>query len=271
MKDILSDIIAHKRIELAHLKKEIPVEELRLQAEKHIHRPYTRRSMKQALATSSTGIIAEFKRRSPSKGWINRDADPVAIAREYEAAGASALSVLTDEDFFGGSLSDLRAIRGCVDLPILRKDFIIDEYQLLQACLSGADAVLLIAACLSQEECAALTEQAHILGLEVLLEVHGLDELQYITPAIDMAGINNRNLGSFHTDVNNSFLLAAALQEATCGADNPLPVSESGISHPDIVHKLRKVGFRGFLIGETFMGTISPGDTLADFIRSLEV
>ena len=260
MKDILSEIIANKRFEVDLQKQVLSLEQLQEGAahEEHLHR-----SMKQSLASSPSGIIAEFKRRSPSKGWISENAQPANVVPAYAAAGASALSILTDEKFFGGNLKDIRAARPLVDLPILRKDFIIDEYQLYQAKVVGADAVLLIAAALDKDHCHALAEKAHELGLEVLLEIHSAEELSYIYKGIDMVGINNRNLGTFHTDVENSFRLAERLPQDT------LLVSESGISDPDTVKHLRKAGSRGFLIGETFMKTGQPGDTLQEFINSL--
>lgn len=224
MKDILSEIIAHKQTEIELQKQTVSPEQLQEQAgiiirENAAHH----RSMKQALAASSTGIISEFKRRSPSKGWINEAARAEEIPAAYEAAGAAALSILTDEKFFGGTLRDIRTARPLVRIPILRKDFIIDEYQLLQACIVGADAVLLIAACLSPEQCSTLTTQAHELGLEVLLEIHSPSELSYINKEVDMVGVNNRNLGSFVTDVENSFRIARQLREATHGTGIPAP------------------------------------------------
>ena len=257
MKDILSEIIAHKQTEIELQKQTVSPKQLQEQAEVIIRENAVhRRSMKQALAASSTGIISEFKRRSPSKGWINEAAQAKEIPASYEAAGAAALSILTDEKFFGGTLRDIRTVRPLVRIPILRKDFIIDEYQLLQACIVGADAVLLIAACLSPEQCSTLTAQAHELGLEVLLEIHSPSELSY-----------NRNLGSFVTDVENSFRIARQLREATHGPTSPLLVSESGISDPETICRLRAAGFRGFLIGETFMKTANPGETLKKFIQ----
>lgn len=268
MKDILSEIIAHKQTEIELQKQTVSPEQLQEQAgiiirENAAHR----RSMKQALAASSTGIISEFKRRSPSKGWINEAARAEEIPAAYEAAGAAALSILTDGKFFGGTLRDIRTARPLVRIPILRKDFIIDKYQLLQACIVGADAVLLIAACLSPEQCSTLTTQAHELGLEVLLEIHSPSELSYINKEVDMVGVNNRNLGSFVTDVENSFRIARQLREATHGPASPLFVSESGISDPETICRLRAAGFRGFLIGETFMKTANPGETLKEFIQ----
>lgn len=268
MKDILSEIIAHKQTEIELQKQTVSLEQLQEQAgiiirENAAHR----RSMKQALAASSTGIISEFKRRSPSKGWINEAARAEEIPASYEAAGAGALSILTDGKFFGGTLRDIRTARPLVHIPILRKDFIIDEYQLLQACIVGADAVLLIASCLSPEQCSTLTAQAHELGLEVLLEIHSPSELSYINKEVDMVGVNNRNLGSFVTDVENSFRIARQLREAAHGPASPLLVSESGISDPETICRLRAAGFRGFLIGETFMKTANPGETLKKFIQ----
>lgn len=268
MKDILSEIIAHKQTEIELQKQTVSLEQLQEQAGVIIRENAAhRRSMKQALAASSTGIISEFKRRSPSKGWINEAARAEEIPASYEAAGTAALSILTDERFFGGTLRDIRTARPLVRIPILRKDFIIDEYQLLQACIVGADAVLLIAACLSPEQCSTLTTQAHELGLEVLLEIHSPSELSYINKEVDMVGVNNRNLGSFVTDVENSFRIARQLREATHGPAPPLLVSESGISDPETICRLRAAGFRGFLIGETFMKTANPGETLKKFIQ----
>lgn len=283
--DILSEITDHKRIEVELQKQAVSPEQLREQVrDLMVNSPAPRRSMKRALASSPAGIIAEFKRRSPSKGWIYETAKADEIPAAYEAAGASAISILTDAKFFGGSLRDIRTARPLVDIPILRKDFIIDEYQLLQARIAGADAVLLIAACLTQEECADLTARAHTLGLEVLLEIHSPRELAYISKDVDMVGVNNRNLGTFVTDVENSFRIAGQLRQAIAGVRNipdaqdssdtprnlPLLVSESGISHPETICRLRTAGFRGFLIGETFMKTPQPGDALKGFIQGIE-
>ena len=180
--DILTDIIAHKR-------KEIAIQEAAVSAsflENHIGGTTVTRSMKQSLTTSSTGIIAEFKRRSPSKGWINCEADASIVPHNYELAEAAALSILTDELFFGGSLKDIRNARPTVNIPVLRKDFIISRYQLLQAKVAQADAVLLIAAALSKDECMSLAKEAHALQLEVLLEIHTEQETDYINEYVDM-------------------------------------------------------------------------------------
>ena len=261
-KDILQDIIANKRVEVERQKAAVSLRTLLSLGGDRLERPT--RSMREALASSPYGIIAEFKRKSPSKGWLHPHAEVADVVPAYEAGGASACSILTDGKFFGGSLGDLRKARHLADLPLLRKDFIIDTYQLFQAKVMGADAVLLIAAALTREECRVLTDTAHGLNLEVLLEVHSEKELDYVDESTDMLGVNNRHLGTFHTDVENSVRLADRLR----GLD-PLLVSESGIAHTDTVRQLRAAGFQGFLIGETFMRTKNPGDTLAHFIGGL--
>lgn len=268
MKDILQDIVANKRIEVERQKQAVKLQTLLGLGGERLERPT--RSMRAALAASPSGIIAEFKRKSPSKGWLHPDAAVASVLPAYEKGGASACSVLTDSNFFGGSLGDLCKARSLVNLPLLRKDFIIDEYQLYQARVMGADAVLLIAACLSPEQCLAFAELAHTLNMEVLLEIHSETELEHLNPSVDMLGVNNRNLGTFHTDVENSFRLAEAMQTVTREKNlSPLLVSESGISATDTVTSLRKAGFQGFLIGETFMKTEQPGETLAQFIGGL--
>ena len=261
-KDILQDIIANKRMEVERQKAAVSLRTLLSLGGDRLERPT--RSMREALATSPYGIIAEFKRKSPSKGWLHPHAEVADVVPAYEAGGASACSILTDGKFFGGSLGDLRKARHLADLPLLRKDFIIDTYQLFQAKVMGADAVLLIAAALTREECRVLTDTAHGLNLEVLLEVHSEKELDYVDESTDMLGVNNRNLGTFHTDVENSFRIASLLPAGE------LLVSESGISHPDTVRKLRQAGFRGFLMGEAFMRQADPGQALRNFIQQLE-
>lgn len=223
------------------------------------------RSLRQTLLNSPAGILAEFKRKSPSRGWIHADAVPEEVIPAYAAAGAAALSILTDEPFFGGSLDYIRRVRPLTDLPILRKDFIIDPRQIADARAAGADAILLIAACLQRDRCAELLAEAHRLGLEVLLEIHSAEELDYITPEVDVVGVNNRHLGSFVTDVRTSFELAPALRERGV----PVFISESGISDPATVRALRAEGFRGFLMGENFMKNPDPGAALATFLQAL--
>ena len=213
---------------------------------------------------SDTGIIAEFKRKSPSKGWIARNASPERTAYSYQTNGATALSILTDSEFFGGSNVHIRLARQMkVYIPILYKNFIIDEYQLYQARVCGASAVLLIAACLSKEQCKNLIHKAHELELEVLLEMHSEEETEYAELEPDMCGINNRNLGTFDTDVNNSFNLIQRLPA------DAVKVSESGISDVDTIRQLKTVGYQGFLIGETFMKEPDPGLALSQFIAQL--
>jgi indole-3-glycerol phosphate synthase len=223
-----------------------------------------RKSFKQALMDSNSGIIAEFKRKSPSKGWINKDADVTSIVESYEAAGAAAISCLTDEPFFGGSFEDFKKAREVVKrIPLLRKDFILNEYQLFQSKIIGADVVLLIAACLTAEEIARFTSIAHDLDMEVLLEIHEESELSSICPDVDVIGINNRNLKTFVTDINCSLDLANKIP------DNFIKISESGLSDPETVIQLRQAGFRGFLMGENFMKTSDPGETLMGFIERI--
>jgi indole-3-glycerol phosphate synthase len=264
MQDILQEIIAHKRLEVAEQKKKVPPELLDKHLAVAMQRPT--RSMRNALAFSPTGIIAEFKRRSPSKGWIFPEAKVEEVLPAYEQAGASACSILTDSRFFGGSLEDLTIARKLVGLPLLRKEFIIDSYQLAEARVAGADAVLLIAAVLSPDECLSLAKAAHSLQLEVLLEIHSEAELGHLNPCIDMLGINNRNLGTFHTTLDHSYHLAAKMREAN---NDILLVSESGISEPSTINELREKGFSGFLIGETFMRGRTPGETLSKFIKGI--
>ena len=245
MQDILQQIVATKHQELDRLCAKKP-------------------SLREALLQSDTGIIAEFKRRTPSKGWIKREGRADVIPLSYQQNGAAALSILTDTQYFGGSDDFICIARQSgVTLPILYKNFVIDEAQLYAAALCGASAVLLIAACLTKPQCKSLMEKAHALGLEVLLEMHAEHELEYADLGPDLCGINNRNLGSFVTDVENSFRLAELLPE------DAVKVSESGISDPATVRALRSAGFRGFLIGENFMKTTDPGQALNEFISKL--
>ena len=262
MKDILQEIVAHKRVEVERFKAELSEHEIHRRVEPLLD--FSVASMSQALTASDSGIIAEFKRKSPSKGWIKEDGQADIIPLSYQQNGAAALSILTDQEYFGGCDDFIRTARQSgVTLPILYKNFVIDEYQLFQARLCGASAVLLIAADLTVQQCRVLMRLAHELGLEVLLEMHSEQELEYAALEPDMCGINNRNLGSFVTDVQNSFRLAELLPKEA------VKVSESGISNPDTVKALRQAGFRGFLIGENFMKTADPGTALSDFIAKL--
>lgn len=264
--DILERIVADKRMEVAAAKAALPEEMLRQRAAA-APPPIP---FREVLAASSHGIIAEFKRKSPSKGWIHEDALPEQVVPVYASAGAAALSILTDAPYFGGCLDYIVRMRPLVNVPILRKEFIIDEYQLLEARAAGADAVLLIASCLDKGTFASLMRSAHSLGLQVLLEVHTPQELDYVTPEVDAVGVNNRHLGSFHTDVRVSFEMADELRRrALTGPGGPVLVSESGISSPETVRSLRTVGFRGFLMGECFMKESDPGAALEAFVKAI--
>jgi indole-3-glycerol phosphate synthase len=261
MEDILSKICACKRLEVARQKEAISLSylEYSLSFQKRM-----KVSFKKSLSESPTGIIAEFKRRSPSKGWINRDANVEQVVSSYEAAGATAISCLTDRQFFGGGFDDFHIARNTVKtIPLLRKDFIVDEYQIYQSKAMGADVILLIAACLTREESARFTGLAHSLDLEVLLELHDEDELSYIQPDTDVVGINNRNLKTFATGVSRTVELSNHIPAGF------VKISESGLSNPETVIELRQAGFRGFLIGEFFMKTGDPGETLRQFISRI--
>lgn len=256
---ILDKIIESKRSEIASRKISAPLSAL-------VNAPlYGRKclSLKESLLNSESGIIAEFKRKSPSLGWINEEADVVEVAAGYSAAGASGISILTDSEFFGGSPLDIMAARQFVACPVLRKDFMIDEYQLYEAKAMGADVVLLIAAALTEKQTLELASKAHELGLEVLLEVHNEQELGHANDFVDMLGVNNRNLKTFEQSIQISFDLAALIP------DQFLKVSESGISKIETVRELRAVGYKGFLMGENFMKEENPASALVNFISSL--
>jgi indole-3-glycerol phosphate synthase len=265
MKDILEEIVAHKRQEIEEFKKIVTPANLYNMVEQKMPEivkfagPAS--SMRKALMESKTGIISEFKRKSPSKGWIHRDAKPAEVTIAYQNNGAAALSILTDMEYFGGDDEFIRQARAVgVTIPVLYKNFIVDEYQLFQARLCGASAVLLIAADLKKDECKTLLHTAHELGLEVLLEMHQKRDFDYVDLEPDMYGINNRHLGTFRTDVKNSFQLVKRLPDEAC------KVSESGIHDAETVRRLRKIGFNGFLMGECFMKEADPGKALGEFI-----
>ena len=262
MKDILQEIVAHKRVEVEQFKQAVSPTQLYRQAEAILD--FSAPSISEALCASGSGIIAEFKRKSPSKGWIKEEGKAEEIPLSYQQHGAAALSILTDEHYFGGHDEFIRiARRQGVKIPILYKNFVIDEYQLFQARLCGASAVLLIAACLTKADCRTLQHTAHELGMEVLLEMHSQEELDYADQTPDLCGINNRHLGSFVTDVETSFRLAEYLPKEA------VKVSESGLSDPLTVKGLRSAGFRGFLMGEHFMKSTHPGEALQAFIQQL--
>jgi len=262
MADILDEIVAYKKTEIEIFKKELS--QIFLETRAEILRNARTCSMKEALQQSSSGIIAEFKRKSPSKGWINEGATAETVPISYQRNGATAISILTDSHFFGGSNAYVRtAIAKRVNIPVLYKNFIIDEYQIYQAKVCGASAILLIAACLTKDQCRQFIDKAHNLEMEVLLEMHNEEETEYAELEPDMYGINNRNLGTFETDVNNSFQLIERLPA------EGVKVSESGISDPDTIRQLRACGYQGFLIGETFMKEADPGLALQNFIAQL--
>lgn len=243
--DILEEIIITKQQELERMRQK-------------------KVSIREALLASPTGIIAEFKRRSPSKGWIKEEGKACEIPLSYQQNGAAALSILTDKQYFGGhDRFIMEARQAGVTIPVLYKNFVIDEMQLYEALLCGASAVLLIAACLTKEKLRTLLTKAHELGLEVLLEMHDERELEYAELNPDLCGINNRHLGSFITDVETSYRLAEKLPREA------VKVSESGISNPQTVRELREAGFHGFLIGETFMREPQPGQALKEFIAKI--
>ena len=221
-------------------------------------------SMTESLRQKSPcAVIAEFKRRSPSKGDIFNAAEVVSTVTSYEQAGCAGISVLTDAPYFGGSLEDLKLARAAVNLPLLRKDFIIDEFQIVEARSAGADLILLIAEVLSKEEVFQLAKFARGLGLEVLLEMHSKDEVSKINEHINIVGINNRNLKTFEVDIDASIRLLQDLN------GDFLKISESGLSDPGTVHKLAVAGFGGFLVGESFMKTHAPGKACAQFIAEV--
>ena len=262
MRDILEEIVAHKRQEVEQFKSVLSERDIHKQVEAIMDGEVP--SMRQAISQSASGIIAEFKRKSPSKGWIKEDGQAEVIPLAYQHNGAAAVSILTDEMYFGGRDELIvRARKAGVTIPVLYKNFVIDEYQLFQARLCGASAVLLIAAELTKAECRELLRTAHDLQLEVLLEMHNDNELEYADLDPDMCGINNRNLGTFVTSVENSFRLASQLPA------DAVKVSESGISHPDTIRQLQLAGFKGFLIGECFMKEANPGEALAQFISAI--
>ncbi len=255
--DILEKIVAAKRIEIEARQKTHP---LSILTQKPLFKEAGFSLKKNLTRERSSGIIAEHKRKSPSLGWIKENADVRLIATGYADAGAAAISCLTDEPFFGGTLYDLQTVRNAVNIPILRKDFMIDEYQVFEAKAYGADVILLIAECLTKKEVKMLAECAQNLGLEVLYEMHDAEGLDKICDAITCVGINNRNLKNFSVSIQTSIDLAPQIP------DRFIKVAESGISNPATLPILRGYGFQGFLIGEAFMKTENPGEALANFI-----
>lgn len=258
--NILEEIIAQKTIEVKERKELYPVKLL----EKSLFFPTKTISLKQyLLRPDKSGIIAEFKRKSPSRGIINAYASVEDVTIGYMQAGASALSVLTDEKYFGGKNEDVVKARKVNFCPILRKEFIVDEYQIVEAKSIGADAVLLIAACLEASQIDKLARFAKSFGLEVLLELHGEEEFDKLTPEIELVGINNRNLKTFVVDTEQSKRFAAKIP------NNFVKVAESGIDSPEVVKDFKVHGFNGFLMGEHFMKTSDPAKACHEFIKQL--
>lgn len=257
--NILDKIIERKRIEVAQRKSETPVAELERSG---FFGRQTLDLKTFLLDDSKTGIIAEFKRQSPSKGIINASADVVEVTHAYTANGASCLSVLTDEYFFGGSTADLIKAR-VNNIPLLRKDFIVDDYQVTEAKAMGADLILLIAACLTVAEVKHLAGFAKHLGLGVLLELHAAEELGHICDDTELVGINNRNLKTFEVDIDRSLKMAEKIPAGK------VKIAESGISNIATIQLFRNNGFRGFLMGENFMKEADPGQAFAKFAQEL--
>ncbi len=258
---ILDKIVAHKRTEISNRKAKQSITSL--EGALLFERDTT--SLATSLRNSSTGIIAEFKRRSPSKPTINLAAQVRPIVTHYTQAGVSGISILTDNHFFGGNDHDITDARRIVDTPLLRKEFIIDEYQIVEAKAIGADAVLLITEILTKEEVKTFADLAKSLHLDVLLEIHTEEQLEKYTPSVDIVGVNNRDLTQFTVDPEHSVRLFDKLPEEA------VKISESGITDPETIIRLREVGYQGFLIGERFMKTLDPGEACRQFIHSLTV
>lgn len=258
--NILDTIIERKKQEILDSKSKISLQQLK-ESEFFGRTTY---SLKETIASKS-GIIAEFKRKSPSKGIINNNVSPLEVVSEYQKFGASAVSILTDQDFFGGSFNDILSVRKSVNIPILRKDFMIHEYQFYEAKSMGADLILLIAACLSPNQVSEFTELAHQLDLEVLLEIHTEEELLHINKNIDFVGINNRNLKDFKVDLEHSVNLKNQLPY------DILSIAESGIYSEEDFKFLKEKGFNGFLMGEYFMKNENPGNKFREFISNATI
>ncbi|MEZ4795854.1 MAG: indole-3-glycerol phosphate synthase TrpC [Flavobacteriaceae bacterium] len=260
--NILDKIVKDKRVEVDLRKKVIPIKQL----ENYVLFERKTVSLANKLRHSKTGIISEHKRRSPSKSIINNSLNVNDVAKGYEEAGVCGMSVLTDGKYFGGSLDDLIIARASCNLPLLRKEFIIDDYQILEAKAYGADVILLIAAILTRNEIKQFSELAKSLNLDVLLEVHNEEELhKSIMPSLDMIGVNNRNLKTFDVSLETSKSLSQLIP------DEFVKVSESGISSIKAIKQLQPYGYQGFLIGENFMKTDNPGESAKEFINKLKI
>jgi indole-3-glycerol phosphate synthase len=259
--NILETIIEKKKKEIEEKKEIMDIDFLKFMNDDFDKKGL---SLKEKLLNGEANVIAEFKRKSPSKGWMNERIHISDVIPEYEAHGAAAISVLTDNEFFGGDIEELKIARVEVDIPLLRKDFMIDEFQLYEAKSYGADLILLIAACLTKEQVKQLAQKAKELQLEVLLEIHSRKEIEFICDEVDIIGINNRNLETFVTDVKTSMHLIEFMP-----VDKPV-ISESGITDVDTISVLHGLGFKGFLIGETFMKAQKPAIAFAEFMKQLK-
>lgn len=258
MKTILDEIVDQKRIEILEKQKINSIEDFKNSENFNLPVISSKASI---LDESKSGIIAEFKRKSPSKGFINKDANVKDVVAGYEKYGASVVSVLTDEHFFGGSFEDLNQAKTTLSIPVLRKDFIVHEYQVYETKAIGADLMLLIAECLTKDEVYNLAKTAKEIGLEVLLELHSEDQLDKVNEFIDLIGINNRDLKTFHVDIEKSKQILKQLPK------DLIKVAESGISDPKTVKELRKSGFQSFLIGENFMKNENPTEAFKEFVK----
>ncbi len=258
---ILDKIVADKRKQVDLIKRSVPT--AILEKSKLFHRET--KSLSSALRNSDTGIIAEHKRRSPSKAAINLGSNVKEIVIGYQQAGVCGISILTDQPYFGGSLADMVDARTVVEIPLLRKEFIIDEYQIIEARAHGADVILLIASILTKKEIKTFSELVKSLQMDVLLEVHNEEELRKsMMPSLDMIGVNNRNLKTFGVSLETSKQLAPMIP------NDFVKISESGLSEIQAIHELRSYGYEGFLIGEHFMKTEDPGESANKFIASLK-
>ena len=258
---ILEKIVADKRKEVALKKAVIPVSQL----EASVFFERQTASLSTNLRNATRGIIAEHKRRSPSKSIINNGFSVEEVIKGYDNAGVAGISVLTDMKYFGGSLEDLVVARASTNLPLLRKEFIIDEYQILEAKANGADLILLIASVLTRAEIEQFSKCAKSIGLEVLLEIHDEQELEKsLMPTLDMIGVNNRNLATFEVSLDNSKQLSALI------SSDFVKISESGITSVVDILDLESYGFKGFLVGENFMKTDNAGKAASDFIKQLQ-
>ena len=255
--DVLTEIIAKKRERVSEAKKNVSPEDMRRFASE-VRSKATPHALRNALRLDSINIIAEFKRRSPSKGVIRADADLVEMVQSYEAGGAAAISVLTEEDYFAGSLDDLRNVKAKVSLPVLRKDFVLDEYQVYESAAAGADAILLIVAALNEETLSHLRRLAEDeFGLDALVEVHTSDELKRAAACgARLIGVNNRDLRTFEVSLDTSLSLASQMPSGS------VAISESGLHSSNDLQRLHQAGYHGFLIGETLMRADKPGEAL---------